>query len=672
MSYGADRSRSGILTYWALGDRRPRCRAAILALVMLAAALLSGRGRSAAAAATVAELAQAVAAPGVSVEKAAGGKLRVVAKLVSIHEVFGAIEAHANVKFRVATGVWGRVWYESKAPDVLPSLLGKLGKRYGLRIRRVVAVKPGGRPTYDVSPADAKQYFSTDDEFFRAHRRARPPARAATGGIATGSFYVNGHLVKPPYSVAVSRDKRVKDCYQVAINGVVVHRVRSPKADPIIDPGDIPVPPGGKTIMQGNVTSLMVRKYQFWVKTHGRQEARKRLEQFLGEFPPIKEFTFGPKGGYVTLVSKKGERHMLMLGGPRRAQPLSEQQLKDRVGKEAEFFGSCLRRGGAVLQFGTSAQVFMPADAARQLRETMRFIQGSGFDRRLKLDLLAGFGLGSGESATFLANYEDGSTERAKESRGLEGGFFFSQGRYVPPPYEVAVVNYAVLLNGKYILFNGGAPRKPVVGIPKDPGEFKWTEAKRKQRLAATGFAEHASKRLEYWALKHGFAEGWKKFVQYYKAQPTVKEVVVEKEGSIYVRDVFGDGYGTGFLGGHSSFKAAMKRKYAASEREARQRHEQAIATVNQLLNQRCKRYQQSLDRGSAILSFNPGGGAIFTMSPGTAKGALNQIGNILRSTKSKKEKLELLKGFHPHPRFAAQILANWDGVWPVVKTEHK
>ena len=256
--------------------------------------------------------------------------------------------------------------------------------------------------------------------------------------------------------------------------------------------------------------------------------------------------------------------------------------------------------------------------------------------------------------------------ETQGRAEAIQNGFFFSEGQHVPPPYRVTVVDNQVRVNGTHTVYQAPRPKRPLVGGPKDPGEFEWTEAKRKQRLAASGFAEHASKKLEYWTVAHGFPKAWQMFVEYYKAQPTVKEIRVEGEASLGVLDIFGDAYGTGWKGGRGSFQAAIKRKYAASEQEAVRRYEQAAAAANAALEGERERYEHRLAAGRAIFSLSANGGAVVTMGSRSTATALPAIGDILRSKATKREKLDALRRFHPDPRFGAQLVARHDGHWPV------
>jgi hypothetical protein len=260
----------------------------------------------------------------------------------------------------------------------------------------------------------------------------------------------------------------------------------------------------------------------------------------------------------------------------------------------------------------------------------------------------------------------------AEEPAGIETGYYFHMGRYVPPPYKLTIADYKVLINGKYVVSNWGEPRRPKVGVPEDPGEFEWTEAKLKQHIGLTGFLEHASARRRCWILEHGYAQAREKNIQYYRAQPTVKDVEVTGKTSMRIIGVHGERFIVSWGRGPGSFHEWMKKHYAPTEAEAELRHKEVISEAMVNLEMSREGCERSLKRGSAIFNFSPEGGATFTVARTRAEMRVQQIGRILRSAKSKEEKIEALKDIHPDERFGMPIVENWGGVWPEVAVEER
>jgi len=257
----------------------------------------------------------------------------------------------------------------------------------------------------------------------------------------------------------------------------------------------------------------------------------------------------------------------------------------------------------------------------------------------------------------------------AEERESIETGHYFHMGRYVPPPYKVTIVDFKVLINGEYVIDSYGKPKRPKVGVPEDPGEFEWTEAKLKQRFSATGFVEHAGAKFRYWVFKHGYGRAMEMKIQYYRNQSTVKSVEAYKDGSMRIRGIHGCVFGVN-SGTEGSFLEAMKERYAPTEAEAERYHKQAIARAMASLevSRRCE--EGILKIGAVVFNLSPDGGVTSSFAPGSAHVRLQRIGRILRSARSQEEKIEAIMAIEPNKEFAALIVENWGGVWPEVKAE--
>lgn len=103
-------------------------------------------------------------------------------------------------------------------------------------------------------------------------------------------------------------------------------------------------------------------------------------------------------------------------------------------------------------------------------------------------------------------------------------GFLFKDGVYVPPPYDVQVVDKGVKINGLWAQEPPGPiPPGNVLTVPKeDPGPFKWTPELLAKGFTQEGFDRNANLRFLFWQSKFGFEEACNRFEAYLKEQPLV------------------------------------------------------------------------------------------------------------------------------------------------------
>jgi len=361
-----------------------------------------------AAAADLPDLREACRQPTLSVHGGAHA-VSVKASFVSIHELLGALGKATGVEFRVATGVWGLVRYDSGGPTPLAQVLWQLRVRYGLAFEPILKEgAEGERVGWRVSPLHPEHYFAPDNEFFAPHVVDPPAYQTPKEGIHTGRFYLDGHFIPPLYALGVRGVPGEKDAKAVTINGVSVevHRIAKPAS--VTYNGEIRVPKGVTTINTGNIPSLMVRKFNYWVTKRGREKALAMFTEFLKSFGPVKEFKFGPKRDHVTLVSKDGDKEVLMLTGPPEVPPPpSPAEFQKRVQSCADSYVTRLRRHRTVLVFTGGTLVSISARQAPRFHRILEFLTtcGHSFDRRLRMDLLSDFIFSSANRRVFVANF---------------------------------------------------------------------------------------------------------------------------------------------------------------------------------------------------------------------------------------------------------------------------
>lgn len=103
-------------------------------------------------------------------------------------------------------------------------------------------------------------------------------------------------------------------------------------------------------------------------------------------------------------------------------------------------------------------------------------------------------------------------------------GFLFKDGVYVPPPYDVQVVDKGVKINGLWARKPPGPiPAENLISVPKeDPGPFKWTPELLAKGFTQEGFDKNGMMRFLFWQSKYGFDEACNRFEAYLKEQPLV------------------------------------------------------------------------------------------------------------------------------------------------------
>ena len=109
-----------------------------------------------------------------------------------------------------------------------------------------------------------------------------------------------------------------------------------------------------------------------------------------------------------------------------------------------------------------------------------------------------------------------------------ENGFFFFDGEYVPPPYQITVERKGIYING--ICVEKAPAWKPKPAPETDPGPFEWTPELKRKGWSQAGFLEHMFARHRYWREHYGYADAFSRAQKYLAQQPQVMEVTKEHD----------------------------------------------------------------------------------------------------------------------------------------------
>jgi len=196
-----------------------------------------------------------------------------------------------------------------------------------------------------------------------------------------------------------------------------------------------------------------------------------------------------------------------------------------------------------------------------------------------------------------------------------------------------------------------------------------WTPEKLKMRLPKTGFLEHTSKKLAYWTAKHDPQMASRMLIDYYRAQPAVREVTIESEDEFTVWDSLGYGvrvhHSSAHMGGDGG---VLHKRYASSEEEADRLHAAEVAALNKRLESELARHARSLREGAALFVMSPRGGSELRVGGGQARAFLVKLGAVLKSGKGDAERREELMKLLRDPTLVEQLLANQGGPWPALE----
>lgn len=102
-------------------------------------------------------------------------------------------------------------------------------------------------------------------------------------------------------------------------------------------------------------------------------------------------------------------------------------------------------------------------------------------------------------------------------------GFFFYNGEYIAPPYEISLDVHGIFINGRLV---EAAPTVPSGRpVPKaDPGPFKWTPELEVKGMSESGFLNNMVDRYAYWESVYGQEQAYRFLERYLQLQPILND----------------------------------------------------------------------------------------------------------------------------------------------------
>jgi hypothetical protein len=142
----------------------------------------------------------------------------------------------------------------------------------------------------------------------RAESRIRDLAlEAPETGITSGYAILSGHYLPPPYKVEV---RTTEDKCEVYINGVPVGQPEPFRPSPS---KRVLSPAAGKFESHGQLTVYIGQEFADVRASHGKEEARKRIEQVLKQQGGLKSYKFNDDLTRIELVFEDGDRQGVLV-----------------------------------------------------------------------------------------------------------------------------------------------------------------------------------------------------------------------------------------------------------------------------------------------------------------------------------------------------------------------